>query len=262
MQSIIKLRNISKKFITSVQTINVLKNITFDVSENDFLILFGKSGCGKSTLLYIILGLEEPTEGSVEILNTQIFKNNNSRDYLKNEDERGGFRMQNIGMVYQQPYWIQSMSVAENVSVPLTLLGIHKKARLKKTQDMLEQLEIAQWSKLNPKELSSGQQQLVSLARALITNPKIIVADEPTGNLDYESGQKLIKLLSDLNKNYNKTILMVTHDLEYLSYGKTIVKMFDGEVSTIKIYKDEDKQLLIQNIKKQKEETKKNNTNL
>lgn len=250
MKNIIRVRDVSKAYITRLHKINVLKDISFDILEGDFLIIFGKSGCGKSTLLYILLGLEEPTNGTVEILNQHLYRS--GIDHLQTEDERGKFRMQNIGMVYQQAHWIKSMSVTENVAMPLTLFGINKKARLKKAIELLDQLGIAQLSNLNPKELSSGQQQLVSLARALISNPKIIMADEPTGNLDYESGQKLINLLADLNNKQNKTIIMVTHDLSYLPYGKTVIKMFDGEVSNIKVYRDRDKNTLIESIKKEK----------
>lgn len=250
MGIIIKINNVSKTFFTKVQRIDVLKGITFDIAEEDFLIVFGRSGCGKSTLLHILLGLEEPTEGNVEILGRSMYRS--GHDYLQNEDERGEFRKSHIGMVYQQPYWIKSMTVKENVSMPLALLGIEEETRLRKAQDILDELGLAEWCDFNPKELSSGQQQLASLARALITNPKIIIADEPTGNLDYESGQMLINLLADLNKKHHKTVIMVTHDLEYLPYGKTVVKMFNGEVFHIKIYKDEEKKALIEKIRQEK----------
>jgi len=262
MGNIIRIKNVSKTFLTNVQKIDVLKGITFDIVEEDFLIVFGRSGCGKSTLLHILLGLEEPSEGNVEVLGKNLYKSPNVFNYLKDEDERGNFRKHHIGMVYQQPYWIKSMTVKENVAMPLALFGIEEERRLQKAAEMLQQLGILEWGDLNPKELSSGQQQLASLARALITNPKIIIADEPTGNLDYESGQMLIKLLADLNTNHHKTIIMVTHDLEYLPYGKTVVKMFNGEVFHIKIYKDEEKRALIEKIKEEKESDQKRLENL
>ncbi|MBE0574220.1 ABC transporter ATP-binding protein [Candidatus Dojkabacteria bacterium] len=258
MKSIIKIKNVSKTFYTKVQEIHVLKNIDFEIADEDFLIIFGKSGCGKSTLLHILLGLEVPTAGNVEFLGEYLYPNsadiNNS---LVNDDQRGELRKKYIGMVYQQPYWIKSLSVVENVAVPLALSGVSESKRLKTAEQLLEQLGLLEWAALSPKELSSGQQQIAALARALATDPKIIIADEPTGNLDYESGQKLIELLSELNTKHKKTVIMVTHDLEYLPYGKTVVKMFNGEILNTSIYKDEEKKKLIEKIRQQREQDQK-----
>lgn len=220
---IIKVSNVSKSFHVGTQDVLVLKKISFEVKEKDFLIIFGPSGCGKSTLLHLMLGLEEPTSGSVTLLGKDIWRGTN-------EDERSDFRKNHVGMIYQQPNWIRSLSVIENVAFPLLLLGQKKTDSLEKAKKILQIIGMAEWANYIPTELSSGQQQKVSLARALITNPELIIADEPTGNLDFESGQELMELLVNLNMKHNKTIVMVTHDLEYLKYSENAIRMFNGEI--------------------------------
>jgi ABC-type lipoprotein export system ATPase subunit len=238
--AIIQIQNLSKSFHVGSQDVPILKDVSFEVPTYDFLIIFGPSGCGKSTLLHSILGLEEPTRGTVFILDKDVYGG-------KTEDERSDFRKQHIGMVYQQPNWIQSLTVEENVAFPLLLLGENKEQSLVKAREMLTMVDMIDWQAYAPTELSSGQQQRVALARAIITNPEVLIADEPTGNLDYESGQELMQLLTTLNKAKNNTIVMVTHDLEYLNFAKTVVKMFDGKV--VGIYGDKDKKELMTEIK-------------
>jgi len=238
--TIISVQHVSKSFPVGAQNVSVLKDISFEVEPSDFLIIFGPSGCGKSTLLHTILGLEEPTSGRVYFLGKNLYDN-------FSEDDRSDFRKQHIGMVYQQPNWIRSLTVVENVAFPLLLLGQDKKESLEKARQMLKTVEMLEWQNYIPTELSSGQQQRVALARALITNPEVIIADEPTGNLDYESGQELMRLLTTLNKTRNNTIVMVTHDLEYLNFAKTAVRMFDGKI--IGSYKGKEKEKLMKEIK-------------
>lgn len=221
MSEIIWGHHIDKSFHVGTQDVTVLKDISFDVKMGDFLIIYGPSGCGKSTLLHIILGLESPTRGQVQVLSYNL--------YSLSEDERADFRKRHIGMVYQQPNWIRALTVIENVAFPLTLLGEERISTLLKAEKLLKRLEMADWASYIPTELSSGQQQKVALARALISNPELIIADEPTGNLDFESGQELMRLLTELNSQ-GKTILMVTHDLEYLKFAKTAIHMFNGQI--------------------------------
>lgn len=238
--TIISVQHLSKSFHVGTQDVPVLKDVFFEVKPGDFLIIFGPSGCGKSTLLHTILGLEEPTSGNVYFLGKNLY------DGIT-EDDRADFRKVHAGMVYQQPNWIRSLTVGENVAFPLLLLGQDKYQSLEKAQEMLKTVEMLDWQNYLPTELSSGQQQRVALARALITNPEVIIADEPTGNLDYESGQKLMQLLTTLNKTSQKTIVMVTHDLEYLNFAKTAVSMFNGEI--VGVYRGEDKEKLMKEIK-------------
>ena len=222
---VIKAVDIKKSFKVGVQTIEVLKGISFEVKKSDFVIILGPSGSGKSTLLHILLGLEIPTSGQIICIGTDMYA-------FPSEDERSSFRKQHIGMVYQQPNWIKSLTVLENVAFPLSLLGFDKVTALKKAAQTLEHMGMMAWSRYVPTELSGGQQQKVALARALVTEPELIIADEPTGNLDYESGQELLRVLTELN-NMGRTILMVTHDLEYIKYGKTAIRIKDGMVMDI-----------------------------
>lgn len=225
MPAVIRVDNLQKSFKVGVQDIPVIKGVTFEINTGDFAVIVGASGSGKSTLLHMILGLETPSAGSVYMLETNLYK-------LGNEDERSKFRKRHVGMVYQQPNWIKSISVIENIAFPLLLLGMDKVDAIMKASTLLLDLKLQNWAHYLPTELSGGQQQKIALARALITDPDIIIADEPTGNLDFESGQALMQQLLDLN-NKGKTILMVTHDLEYLKYAKTAIKVFDGTIAGI-----------------------------
>lgn len=238
--AVISVKNICKSFHVGKQEVSILKDISFEVVKGDFVIIFGPSGCGKSTLLHIILGLEEPTKGLTLFLGKNLYESHN-------EDDRSDFRKLHIGMVYQQPNWIKALSVIENIAFPLLLLGLDKEETLEKAKIMLHTVEMFNWADYIPTELSSGQQQKIALARALITNPEVIIADEPTGNLDFESGQELMRLLTNLNKTQNKTIGMVTHDLEYLRYAKTAIKMFNGTI--VGVYGEKDKNKLLSEIK-------------
>lgn len=243
--TIIKIWDVSKSFDVGMQKVKVLKGITFNVKINDFLIIFGPSGCGKSTLLHTILGLEEPSSGYISYLGKDIYET--ALEKMTTDDERADFRKLNVGMVYQQANWIKSLNVWENIAFPLTLLGIDKVERKNKALETLKEVEMLDWADYKPMQLSSGQQQKIALARALISNPKLIIADEPTGNLDFDSGQELMKLLTKLNTEKQKTIIMVTHDLEYLKYAKTTVKMFDGQV--IGIYNGTEEKIMAKKIK-------------
>lgn len=243
--TIIKIWDVSKSFDVGMQKVKVLKGITFNVKINDFLIIFGPSGCGKSTLLHTILGLEEPSSGYISYLGKDIYET--AIEQMTTDDERADFRKLNVGMVYQQANWIKSLNVWENIAFPLTLLGIDKVERKNKALETLKEVEMLDWADYIPMQLSSGQQQKIALARALISNPRLIIADEPTGNLDYDSGQELMKLLNKLNTEKQKTIIMVTHDLEYLKYAKTTVKMFDGQI--IGIYNGTEEKTIAKKIK-------------
>lgn len=231
----IRTEGIIKNFFTGLQEINVLKGIDVEVERGTFCVLFGPSGCGKSTLLHTILGLEPPTKGVVKILDTDLYG-------LRDEDARSEFRKQHMGMIYQQPNWIKSLSVIENVAFPLKLLGESVDVAMKKASEMLDFMGMLPWADHVPSELSSGQQQRIAAGRAMVVNPEIIVADEPTGNLDYESGETLMKTLSDLSDK-GKTIIMVTHDLDYLKYAKSGIRMFDGKVEETFSHVTKDKML-------------------
>lgn len=237
--AIIKIVNLNKTFKVGIQEVQVLKNVNVKFNLGDFTVILGPSGCGKSTLLHILLGLEVPTSGKVLFLGDEIYANTD-------EDQRSDLRKRHIGMMFQQANWIKSLRVLENVAFPLILLGMEKAQALARAYDMLEQMDMSKWAYYFPTELSGGQQQRVSLARALVNSPGIIVADEPTGNLDYKAGQDIMKLLVKLNKEKDITVIMVTHDLEYLSFAKSAIRMLDGEV--IGVYNQDEKAKLISEL--------------
>lgn len=239
MTAILKIKNVSKSFTVGKQQIQVIKDISFEVEDGDFLIIFGPSGCGKSTLLHTMLGLEPPTSGNIMMMDEDLYAG-------KSEDDRGDLRKKHIGMIYQQANWIKALNVIENVAFPLTLLGMENLDGIKKAMEKLEAVSMLNWANYQPTELSSGQQQRIAVARALVNNPQLIVADEPTGNLDFESGKAMMFLLSDLNQKMGKTIIMVTHDLEYLAYAKSAVSMLDGQV--VGQYQGKEKDKLLKSL--------------
>ena len=246
---VINSHSLNKSFKIGVQQVDILKDINVRVDNNDFMIIIGPSGCGKSTLLHILLGLEPPTTGKVEFLGKDIF-------YLHDDDLRADIRKKHIGMVYQQSNWVKSLTVSENVAFPLMLLGMDKVNAMKRAMEQLEKVNMQEWATFVPTELSGGQQQRVSVARALVNNPSLIVADEPTGNLDYAAGQDIMKLLYDLNTSGGKTIVMVTHDLAYLTYSKTAVRMLDGRV--VGTYRGEEKEKLMSELQYKRSDAVKN----
>ncbi len=219
--TIISAQEVHKSFRVGDQDIDVVKGISVDLYEGEFFIIFGPSGSGKSTLLHMLLGLERPTTGSINFLGRDM--------YEMNEDARSDFRKQHIGTVYQQPNWIRSIPVIDNVAIPLLLMGRNRKEALEIAREKLALFGMADWADYFPTELSAGQQQRVSLSRALVTDPDLIIADEPTGNLDYESGQHLIMTLSEL-ANSGRTIAMVTHDLEHIGQSDRAVRLRDGVI--------------------------------
>lgn len=236
----ILVENINKQFTVGMQELHILKNINFSINDSEFVIIVGPSGSGKSTLLHTLLGLEVPTTGAVKFYGKDIYQG-------LTDDDRALFRKKHIGMIYQQPNWIKAFSVVENVAFPLLLLGMEKTTALTRAIEMLNRINMSKWAHYRPTELSGGQQQRISLARALINNPYVIVADEPTGNLDFESGQMVMELLSGLHKQQRKTVIMVTHDLEYLDYATKAIQILDGEV--VQVYDHPKKESIIGNLR-------------
>jgi len=231
-EQILSLKNIHKSFLLGANETQIIKGAVFDVYKGDFMIIFGPSGCGKSTMLNVLLGLEPPTKGEVFFLGKNL--------YAFDDDERAQIRKQKVGIVYQQSNWIKSLNVIENVYFPLTLRGLPEEDRKKRALETLKLVGMEQGALQNPAELSSGQQQRVSLARALISDPALIVADEPTGNLDSKASEDIMALFKQFNEQ-GKTVIMVTHDLEYLKFASRSVNMADGVV--LAEYKADDPRL-------------------
>lgn len=221
---LIETRNLRKSFRVGDETIPVLKGIDLSVYNNDFLVVVGPSGCGKSTLLHVILGLEPPTSGTVSLFGVDLYAQTS-------EDDRAVLRRSDIGIVFQQPNWIRALSVIDNVAFPLWMKGVDKKTAHALGLKRLDEVGMLAYADRNPFELSNGQQQRIAVARALAIRPNIIIADEPTGNLDRNSGVELMRLLKNLHDKDNKTIIIVTHAVEYISYGDRVVQMLDGKIT-------------------------------
>ena len=217
----IQIENLSKVFRTSeVETI-ALNHVNIEVKEGEFVAIMGPSGCGKSTLLNILGLLDNPSEGSYKLIGNEVAN-------LK-EKERTRLRKGVIGFVFQSFNLIDELNVFENVELPLTYLGIKASERKERVLEILKRMNLSHRAKHFPQQLSGGQQQRVAIARAVITNPKLILADEPTGNLDSKNGAEVMNLLTELNKE-GTTIIMVTHSQHDASFAHRTVHLFDGSV--------------------------------
>ena len=221
----LEVKNLKKNFLVGKEETPVLKGLDLKIGFGEFVVILGPSGCGKSTLLNTMLGLEIPTEGQVLVRGKDI--------YTMDEDGRAAFRRQKFGVVYQQPNWIRSLNVIENVAFPLNIAGVHHQAAVKKAKEILYLFKFDKFEKYYPMELSGGQQQKLSVCRALIANPWIILADEPTGNLDTVTAEDLMYDLKVLNSESKRTIVMVTHNVEYQRYATKLVYMEDGLIKQI-----------------------------
>ncbi|OQB06738.1 MAG: ABC transporter ATP-binding protein YtrE [bacterium ADurb.Bin212] len=219
-EKIIDIVKLKKDFPVGENLVNGLRGVELKIHATDFLVIFGPSGCGKSTLLNIIAGIDTPTSGNVFVRDTDIF--------AMDEDERAKFRAKKMGIVHQMPYWIKSLNVIENVSLPLIIEGEKPKMAKMRARDILEEIGIPELANQLPSQLSGGQQQRVGIARALISNPWILMADEPTGNLDSTSADEIIALFDTLNRKHKRTIIMVTHNQSYWEMGTRRIEMKDG----------------------------------
>lgn len=204
------------------QEIKVIKDISFDIAEKEFVGIMGKSGCGKTTLLKVLGLIDRPTDGTVSFKNKEIRK--------LWDEELCDIRRRSIGFVFQDFYLMDSLSVEENIMLPMILdkADVNKCFECAKIYEEL--FEIEHLKKKNPYELSGGEKQRVAICRALINNPDLILADEPTGNLDSRSGAIVVKALEDINQNLNKTIVMVTHDPQVASHCNRIIFLKDGKI--------------------------------
>jgi putative ABC transport system ATP-binding protein len=217
----IKIEGLSKFFRTEeVETI-ALNKVSMEVNDGEFVAVMGPSGCGKSTLLNILGLLDNPSEGDYYLGNLEV-------GHLKERD-RTQVRKGNIGFVFQSFNLIDELNVYENVELPLTYLKIKPSDRKEKVNEILKRMNISHRSKHFPQQLSGGQQQRVAIARAVVSTPKLILADEPTGNLDSKNGLEVIQLLTGLNKE-GTTIIMVTHSKHDASFAHRVVNLFDGSI--------------------------------
>ncbi|MDE6651960.1 MAG: ABC transporter ATP-binding protein [Paramuribaculum sp.] len=217
----ISVKNVGKVYRTDEIETTALENVNLDVEKGKFISIMGPSGCGKSTLLNIIGLLDNPTTGTVEINGTSTDKMSDSK--------LAAFRNSNLGFVFQSFHLIPSLNVMDNVELPLIYRsGLSEKERKAKVKEVLERVGLGHRMKHMPSQLSGGQCQRVAVARAIVGNPEIILADEPTGNLDSKMGAEVMDLLHKLNKEDGRTIVMVTHNEEQAKQTDRIVRFFDG----------------------------------
>lgn len=203
-QPIVQVRNLHKSFTRGSETIDVLQGLTLDVAEAEFLALMGPSGSGKTTLLNLIAGLDQPTEGQIIVGEHEISS--------MSESELARWRTRNVGFVFQFYYLLPVLTAYENVELPLLLLPLTAAQRRKQVTTAMELVGLTERMSHRPGQLSGGQQQRVGIARAMVTDPTLIVADEPTGDLDTKSADEILKLMEILRSQLGKTIIMVTHD--------------------------------------------------
>jgi len=219
----LKTINLTKIFRTDEVETTALNKITMEVSSGDFVAVMGPSGCGKSTLLNILGMLDNPTEGELYFDDLEVSK--------FSERNRTNLRKGNIGFVFQSFNLIDELNVYENVELPLLYMKVSSSERKKKVNEVLERMKIVHRKKHFPQQLSGGQQQRVAISRAVVTKPKLILADEPTGNLDSANGEEVMNLLTELNKD-GTTIVMVTHSPSDAEYAHRIIQLFDGHIVT------------------------------
>ena len=217
---ILKVENLKRVYGTGASKVVALDNVSFTVEKGEFVSIVGASGSGKSTLLHLIGGVDRPTSGKVFINDEDIYKLNN--------DDLAIFRRRQIGLIYQFYNLIPILNVIENISLPLELDG--RKPDKKDLNEMLELLGLENRKSHLPSQLSGGEKQRVSIGRALITRPSLILADEPTGNLDSKASEEIVSLLKKTNKKYNQTIIMITHNLEIAKMTDRIITIEDGRI--------------------------------
>lgn len=231
----IQIEQLKKVYRTDEVETTALNNITLDIKEGEFLSIMGPSGCGKSTLLNIIGLLDDAESGSYKF---------NSRELIKlSEKEKSAFRKAHIGFVFQNFNLIDELSVFENIELPLIYNDVPGSERKARVNEILQRMNIMHRAKHFPQQLSGGQQQRVAVARALVTKPRLILADEPTGNLDSSNGNEVMELLCELNEQ-GTTIIMVTHSSYDANFSKRIIHLKDGQIISEKMNKDNKAQLI------------------
>jgi len=225
MSAIITLDNVYRIFRMGQERIYAVNGISLTIEEGEICCLQGPSGSGKSTLLHIMAGLDRPSKGSITIGNTRIDK--------LSENQLALFRQKHIGFIFQSYYLIPTLTALENVALPLTFCGVPRSKRIKMAKELLEAVGLKDRMKHKPSEMSGGQQQRVSIARAFVNNPKVVFADEPTGNLDTVTTHEMMQLMTSLAYERKQTLVMVTHNPELSDYCTRIVRVRDGRIEKI-----------------------------
>jgi putative ABC transport system ATP-binding protein len=225
VNKVIEVKNLYKLYRVGDTVVRALNGVDFEIYQGEFCAIVGTSGSGKSTLLNMLAGLEKPTKGEVIIAN-QHMEN-------LNEDGLVKFRRENVGFIFQSFHLIGTLNALENVALPLSFRGEGKNSRLKKADTMLDLVNLGKHKKHLPNQMSGGQQQRVGVARALVVDPSIIFADEPTGNLDSHTSEEVLRLMQQVVRKHKKTLVMVTHDNHIATYADRVFHIMDGKIVKI-----------------------------
>jgi putative ABC transport system ATP-binding protein len=220
--SLLEIRDVKKNYHLGKTIIPALRGVSFKVSPGDFISIVGPSGCGKTTLLNIIGCIDNPTEGTVIFDGTDVA--------TLNDNEKAEKRIHKIGFIFQSFNLIPVLNIAENIEFPLILSKVPKYERKLRVEKLIEIVDLGDFTNHKPDELSGGQRQRVAIARALINNPSLVIADEPTANLDSETGDMIIKVMKDLNQKHHVTFIFSTHNPEVVRHAKKIIKLRDGRI--------------------------------
>jgi len=225
VREIISVKNLYKLYRVGDSVVRALDGVSFSVYEGEFCAIVGTSGSGKSTLLNMLAGLEKPTRGEVIVAGKHI-------EQMK-ENELVKFRGENVGFIFQSFHLMGTMNAVENVALPLSFRGVPRNVRMKKADAMLDLVKLGKHKKHLPKQMSGGQQQRVGVARALVVDPKIIFADEPTGNLDSHTSEEVMSLMQQVVREQKRTLVMVTHDAHLAEYADRVFHIRDGKILKI-----------------------------
>lgn len=220
---LLSVNNLCKTYTAAENRISALKDITFDLKRGELLVVMGTSGSGKSTLLQIIGALDNPDQGTISL-------NGVLQDKMFMEPYATQYRSENIGFIFQSFHLLKDLSLEENIALPLILKGAGGSEIKRKVNEMLDLVGLTSWRKQRPMQLSGGQQQRVAIGRSLIMRPPIILADEPTGNLDFNTSREILNVLIEMKRQLNQSIILVTHDANVAAYGDRILFFHDGEI--------------------------------
>ncbi|HSA59479.1 MAG TPA: ABC transporter ATP-binding protein [bacterium] len=222
MSALIELRGVSKLYLNRLFQVNALRNIDLNIQPAEFAVVDGPSGSGKSTLLHLIGALDRPTQGQIVVGEQDLGR--------LSKNQLSEFRLKKVGFVFQTHNLVWALTALENIEYPLLLLGVERKERREKAFDLLQRVGLSDQSDKRPGEMSGGQRQRISVARAIVTNPAIVLGDEPTANLDSRSAVDLINLFFDLNRQFKTTFLIATHDRDIMKKADRNIRLHDGMV--------------------------------
>lgn len=230
MSAIITLKDVYRAYRMGQEKIYAVNGVSLEIEEGEICCMKGPSGSGKSTLLHLMAGLDKPSKGAITIGKTRIDK--------LSENQLALFRQRYVGFIFQSYYLIPTLTALENVAMPLTFCGVPRSKRIKKAKELLDAVGLKDRMKHKPSEMSGGQQQRVSIARAFANNPKVVFADEPTGNLDTATTFEMMNLMTNMAKTWNQTMVIVTHDNEISGYASRIINIRDGKIEKIENGRD------------------------